>query len=207
MCIAWKDGTTSWEHLKNLKESNPIEVAEYAVANLIHKEPAFAWWVKDALCRRDRIIGAVKTRYLKRTHKFGIRLPKTTNEALELDKESGTEFWQRAIEKEMKNVMPAFKFIEADQSVPIGFKWIPLHMVFDVKMDFTRKARLVAGGHMTDPPATMTYSSMVSHDSVRIAFLIAALNDLEILAADVGNAYLNAETREKVYTTAGKEFG
>jgi hypothetical protein len=80
-------------------------------------------------------------------------------------------------------------------------------MIFDVKMDFTRKARFVAGGHMTDPPTSITYSSVVSQDSVRIAFLIAAMNDLEVLGADVGNAYLNAETREKVYTTAGKEFG
>jgi hypothetical protein len=74
-------------------------------------------------------------------------------------------------------------------------------------MDFTRKARYVAGGHMTDPPSTLTYSSVVSRDSVRIGFLLAALNDLELLAADVGNAYLNASTRERVYTTAGLEFG
>ena len=40
-----------------------------------------------------------------------------------------------------------------------------------------------------------------------IAFLIATLNDLEIFAADVGNAYLNAPCREKIYTRAGKAFG
>jgi hypothetical protein len=74
-------------------------------------------------------------------------------------------------------------------------------------MDFTRKARFVAGGHKTDPPATLTYSSVVSRDSVRIAFLIAALNDLDILAADIGNAYINADVREKVYFIAGDEFG
>jgi hypothetical protein len=74
-------------------------------------------------------------------------------------------------------------------------------------MDFTRKARLVAGGHMTDTPSAITYSSVVSRDSVRIALMIAALNDLDILAADIGNAYLNAETREKVYAIAGPEFG
>ncbi|MGH7974027.1 MAG: reverse transcriptase domain-containing protein [bacterium] len=107
----------------------------------------------------------------------------------------------------MKNVMPAFQFVEKDDNVPVGYKWIPCHWVFDVKMDFTRKARLVAGGHVTDPPATITYSSVVSRDSVRIAFLIAALNDLDVLVADIGNAYLNASTIEKVYTTAGKEFG
>ena len=48
---------------------------------------------------------------------------------------------------------------------------------------------------------------MVSRDSVRIAFLVAALNGCDILSADVQNAYLNAPTREKVYTTAGLEFG
>ena len=74
-------------------------------------------------------------------------------------------------------------------------------------MDLTRKARFVAGGHQTDPPKESTYSSVVSRDSVRIAFLIAALNNLDILSADVQNAYLNAPTKEKVYTTAGLEFG
>jgi len=56
------------------------------------------------------------------------------------------------------------------------------------------KAWLVAGSHVTDPPTNLTYSSSVSHDSVHIAFLVAALNDLDILAADIGNMYLNAET-------------
>ena len=60
---------------------------------------------------------------------------------------------------------------------------------------------------MTDPPTTLTYSSVVSRESVRLAFLIAALNDLNILVADIGNAYINAMTKEKVYTIAGKEFG
>ncbi len=47
----------------------------------------------------------------------------------------------------------------------------------------------------------------MSRDSVRIAFLLAALNDLDILAADIGNAYINADVREKVYFIAGDEFG
>ena len=65
----------------------------------------------------------------------------------------------------------------------------------------------VAGGNWTDAPSQLTYSSVVTRDSVRIAFLVAALNDLEILAADIGNAYLQAPAREKVHTTAGPEFG
>jgi len=42
--------------LKDLKVSNPVELAEYAVANKIVEEPAFAWWVQQVLRRRDRII-------------------------------------------------------------------------------------------------------------------------------------------------------
>ena len=57
------------------------------------------------------------------------------------------------------------------------------------------------------PPSTLTYSSIASCDSVCIGFLIAALNELDLLAADVSDASLNALTRERVYTTAGLEFG
>ncbi len=47
--VQWKDGSTSWEHLRNLKALNPNEVAEYAVSNKISDEPAFAWWVPFTL--------------------------------------------------------------------------------------------------------------------------------------------------------------
>jgi hypothetical protein len=107
----------------------------------------------------------------------------------------------------MLHVRPAFKVLDRGRSAPIGSKWIPCHMVFEVKMDFTRKAQFVAGGHWTAPPVSLTYSSVVAQDSVRLCFLIAALNDLDLLAADIGNAYLNTDTREKVHTTCSPEFG
>ena len=91
--------------------------------------------------------------------------------------------------------------------MPVGYQKIPLHFVFDVKMDFTRKMQLVAGGHKTEALKTLTYSSIMSRDSMHIAFLLAALNDVDILSADIGNAYLNAPTREKVYAIASPEFG
>jgi hypothetical protein len=65
ICVSWKDGSTSWEPLCNLKESNPIELAEYAIANKIAQELAFAWWVPYTLKKRDRIILAIKSRYAK----------------------------------------------------------------------------------------------------------------------------------------------
>jgi hypothetical protein len=49
LCVAWKDGTTSWERLADLKESNPVEVAEYTTTNNLHDEPDFSWWVPHVL--------------------------------------------------------------------------------------------------------------------------------------------------------------
>jgi hypothetical protein len=49
LCVKWKDGSTSWERLADLKESNPMELADYAVAHGIDIEPAFAWWVPYTL--------------------------------------------------------------------------------------------------------------------------------------------------------------
>jgi hypothetical protein len=80
-------------------------------------------------------------------------------------------------------------------------------MIFDIKMDFMHKARFVAGGHVTEPPTSIKYSSVVARDSIRLAFLIASLNNLDILSANIGNAYLNMFTREIVHTTCGLEFG
>ena len=88
-----------------------------------------------------------------------------------------------------------------------GFQEIKCHIIFDVKMDFTRKARFMAGGHMTETPLSLTYSSVVSRESVKIAFLIAALNDLDLMSCDIGNAYLNAKCREKIWFVAGPECG
>ena len=216
LLVEWKDGTTNWIPLKDLKASNPVELAEYAVANKLVNEPAFAWWSKDVLRRRNRIISKVKSRYWKTTHKFGFKLPHSVEEALRIDEETGTDYWRKAIEKEMSKVRIAFErwdegtVEEARRGKKlIGYQEIGCHIIFDIKMDgdFTRKARLVAGGHTTETPASITYSSVVSRESVRIAFLVAALNDLNVFAADIGNAYLNAPCREKIWTVAGPEFG
>ena len=87
--------------------------------------------------------------------------------------------------KEMSNVQVAFELKERNAQPPIGYKHIPMKMIFDIKMDFTRKACLVAGGHDTNPPVSLTYFSVVSRDSVWIAFLIAATNNLNIMMADM----------------------
>jgi Reverse transcriptase (RNA-dependent DNA polymerase) len=80
-------------------------------------------------------------------------------------------------------------------------------MVFDIKADLTRKSRVVSGGHQTEVPKESVYSSVVSCDSVRLALMLATLNGLSVLSAEVQNAYLNAPTKEKCYCITGPEFG
>ena len=95
LCCQWKDGLLSWEKLSDLKESHPLETAEYAVTMGIDHEPAFNWWVPHVPRKRNQIISAVakrSARFLKRTHKFGIEKPQTIKEALELDRQNGDTF-------------------------------------------------------------------------------------------------------------------
>ena len=207
LCIQWKDGTTTWERLADVKESNPIEVAEYAVAQGIDHEPAFAWWVPHTLKKRNRMIAAVNMRYHKTTHKFGLRVPKNVAECQAIDKENGNTLWMDAVKKEMEAVRIAFKIIGENEPLP-GYQEIPCHLIFTIKMeDFRRKARYVAGGHRTEAPATLTYASVVSRDTVRIALTLAALNGLEVKTSDIQNAYLTAPCAEKIWTRLGPEFG
>lgn len=93
----------------------------------------------------------------------------------------------------MRIVMPAFE-ARKDNKMPIGSKLINCNMIFAVKIgDLTRKARFCANGNETDPPnKESTLSTVVSRDMVRLFFLLAAPNDLEILSANIQNAYLNA---------------
>ncbi len=101
---------------------------------------------------------------------------------------------------------------DGDPKDLVGYQEITGHMIFDVKLgeNFRRKARFVADGHKTNTPTSVTYSTVVSRNSVRICLTLAALNDLDVLAADiVENAYyLTAPCREKVWLCGGgAKFG
>ena len=65
----------------------------------------------------------------------------------------------------------------------------------------------VLDGHMTPDPIGSTYAGVVSRVSVCIALTYAALNDLDVFAADIRNAYLQALSSQKDYIICGPEFG
>ena len=107
----------------------------------------------------------------------------------------------------MCTVAVVFKLKDNKKCIGNDYKYVGFHVVFDIKMDFTWKARLVANGYKVPDPAVSTYSGVVLRESACIAFTYAALNKLDIMAADIGNAYLQAPTSSKCYTKLGLEFG
>ena len=116
---------------------------------------------------------------------------------------------ERAINKELEgiNEYETLKSIEDDELFPDEYKQIPYHIVFDVKFDLRHKARLVAGGHKTETTREDIYSGVVGNSTIKLGFLLGDLNNLSVCAGDIGSAYLNSKTKEKVYIIAGPEFG
>ena len=203
----WKDGASSWVALKSLKESNPVDIAEYVTAIGLDDEPAFKWWVPYTLKKRDTIVAAINTRVRKKTHKFGIRVPTSVAEAKAIDDENGNTLWQDALAKEMFEVGVAFKILDDHELTPVGYTKSSGHIIWDIKMDFTRKARWVKDGHRTPDLEDSKYAGVVSRESIRIMLTYAALHGIPVLAADIRNAYLQAPTSEKHFIICGKEFG
>ena len=175
-----------------MKESHPVESAEFARARRIDTEPAFVWWVSHTLKKRDVIVSSVKSRIRRTTHKYGQEVPSSLTHAKTIDLANGNSLWHEAIEKEMMNVGIAFEVLEDTDNMPVGWKLVTGHIIFDVKMDFTRKARWVLDGHKTAEPIISTYAGVVSRESVRIALTYAALNGVDVIAADIRNAYIQA---------------
>jgi hypothetical protein len=212
--VQWSDGTRQWIDLKLLKESNPVQVGEYVISRGIQDEPAFAWWVPYTMRKRDVIVAAIKSRLKKTSHKYGIEMPmpaKTTEDAVrnakELDRKNGNTFWMDALSKEMGALVIAFEMLEHGHKAPVGWYKATGHIVWDVKMDFTRKARWVKDGHKTPDSTTSSFAGVVSRESVRIGLTYAALLGLPVIGGDIKNAYLQAPSSEKHFIVCGPEFG
>jgi hypothetical protein len=205
--VSWKDGTESWVKHAELKDSYPIELAEFTKARGIANEPAFAWWVPHTLRRSNAILSSVKARVGKKTHKYGIEVPTSVAHAKELIRINGNTLWIDALKLEMHNVGIAFEVLEYGERTPEWWKRAIGHIIWDLKMDFTRKTRWVLDGCKLPTPEGSTYAGVVSRESVRIVMPCAASNGLEVCAADIQNAYLQAPSSCKDYIICGPEFG
>ena len=91
-------------------------------------------------------------------------------------------------------------------NAPPNHQKIGVSLIFAVKHDGRHKARLVADGSLTPEPVENIYSGVVSQRHLRLVIFLGELNNLELWGADIGNAYLEAYTHEKLFIIAGPEF-
>ena len=148
----------------------------------IDHEPAFNLWVKHVLKKRERMIASIrkwKTRHLKKSHKFCIKLPNTATQDLTLDAKNGNTLLSDATSKELQNVRVAFEILPDRRKALICQQFVQCHMVFNIQIkEFRCKARLVAGGYITKAPPTIMYVSAVSRETVRTVLMFSTLNDV-----------------------------
>ena len=130
----WKNGEEQWMSLSTMKRSNLREVTEFVTANGIEDEPAFYWWIPFTLRQRDRTIAAVSARTKRVTHKYGVEIPFTIEEAYVLDKKNGDTQWHDAVNKKMGNLIVDFDSMEDNKPMPVKYTLASGHLVFDVRM-------------------------------------------------------------------------
>ena len=216
--VEWESGEVTYEPLTLISKDDPITCAVYAK---IHDLLDTTGWkhLKRYAKTSKRLIRAVKQSRIRQVrasarYQHGFQVPKDYNDAMRLDKENGNTHWQDAMDLELTQIheYKVFKvtgkaqFHNGKAVTPDGFQKIRVHFVYAVKHDGRFKARLVADGHLTKEPVESIYSGVVSLRSLRMVVFLSQLNNLEIWGADVGNAYLEAYTDEKLCIMAGPEF-
>jgi hypothetical protein len=141
--------------------------------------------------------------------KFIFFVPRNHAQAIELDKQNNNTRRQEAEATKMRQLLEYETLIDKGiaGNVPSGYTRISCHMIYDVKHDGRHKSRLVTGGHLTDPNTESVYSGVVLLRGIWLIVFLAELNKLQLWGADVGNAYLEAKTKELVYIVGGLEFG
>eukprot|EP00957_Ditylum_brightwellii_P178415 13590147-Ditylum_brightwellii.AAC.1 len=123
-----------------MKEYHSVEVAKFSKARGIADEPSFQWWVPYTLHNCDVILAQIKACICKTNHKYSIEIPTSVAHAMEIDKRNGNTMWQNALDKEMTNISIAFELLISGQSALIGWSKATGHLIWDMKIDFTRKS-------------------------------------------------------------------
>ena len=211
--IKWAAGTTSWNCATLTFNDDPVSMTLYAIKNNLLDVPGWKRCKPYAknLKKFGRMINQAKLRNYRRrpVYKYGYQVPRDHEEAVFIDEKNGNTKWQdsEVLERQQLQDYNTFRDLGLGAPIPEGYQKIPCHMVYDVKHDGRHKSRFVAGGHRTGTPTESVYSGVVSLQGIRLVTFLAELNDLELWGTDIGNAYLESYTTEKVCFTAGGEFG
>ena len=213
--IEWENGEITFEPFQTIYADDPVALSIYARDNnLLDLE---GWRRLKPYARRqkklNRLIKQAKLKSFRNAPKYmyGYQVPRTYEEALEIDQKNNNTKWADATSLEMEQLFDYNTFRDLGlfhtSKIPTGFQRIKVHLVFAVKHDGRHKSRLVSRGDLTDIPIDSVYAGVVSLRGLRMCIFIAELNNMEAYATDIGNAYLEAITKEKVCIRAGPEFG
>ena len=180
--VTWETGEVTYEPLAMMIKDDPVTVAVCAKENNLLETAG--WKRLKGIAKRQkkllRMVNQAKMRSHKhaKRYKFGVEVPKNHKDAMRLDEENGNTLWRDAELTELSQIDEYSTFQDLGQGDlrPEGHKRIRVHMVYDVKHDGRRKARLVADGHLTDVPTDSTYSSVVSIRGLRLVVFLAELN-------------------------------
>ena len=218
--VEWETGEISFEPLSIIAADDPVTCAAYAKENdLLALE---GWCRFRSLAKKNKVLARSikqsKIRQVRRsqTSMFGYLIPRNYMEAMQFDSENKNSKWYDAIELEMESMAENKVFKKWDKAIldkhkkvknpPKGYHRIKVHLVFAVKFDGRHKAGLVADGHLTPEPIENIYSGVVSLKNLRLVIFLGKLINLELWGADIGNAYPEAFTDEKLYIVVGPEF-
>ena len=218
--VEWETGEITFEPLSIIAADDPVTCAAYAKENdLLALE---GWRRFRNLAKKDKVLARAikqsKIRQVRRSqmYMFGYLIPRNYMEAMQFDIENKNSKWYDAIKMEMESMREFKVFKKWDKAIldkhkkvmnsPKGYHRIKVHLVFAVKFDGRHKARLVADGHLTPEPIENIYSSVVSLRNLRLVIFLGKLNNLDIWGVDIGNAYLEAFTDEKLYIVLAQSF-
>jgi hypothetical protein len=142
--VQWEDGSETYEPLTLIIKDDPVTCARYALDQDLLEVPG--WKQLKRIATREKLL----KRMLKQSrlqsqrrsirYKFGVQVPRTYKEALELDAKNGNTFWQEAVTREMDQIKEYQTFHDLGKNgKPLpGFQRITVHLVFDVKATLQR---------------------------------------------------------------------
>ena len=218
--VELETGEITFESLSIIAADDPVTCAAYAKENdLLALE---RWHRFRSLAKKDNILARAikqsKIRQVRRsqTYMFGYLIPRNYMEAMQFDSKNKISKWYDAIKLEMESMLEYKVFRKWDIAIldkhkkvmnpPKGYHMIKVHVVFAAKFDGRHKATLVADGHLTPEPIENIYSGVVSLRNLRLVIFLGKLSHLDLWGADIGNAYLEAFTDEKLYIVTRPDF-
>ena len=206
--VNWDSGESTYEPLDLIGKDDPITCALYGKKHNLLNLPGWKRF-KRIIDREKDYTRIINKTDLPKTQQSTDIVPRNHQHAMDIDRKAGNDKWLQAEQTELKQIHEYDTFIDMGKGtvMPSEFTKIRVHFVYAIKHDGRYKARLVAGGHLTKPPDGSIYSGVVSLKGIRIVIFLGELNNMPIYSTDIGNAYLEAKTQEKVYIIAGHEFG